>query len=139
MKMRVFLAVMMLSLMVYGSAGAWGLPSIPSIGGGSAAGDPDAFLAKAKVSEALVNKSADQLFCLVTSKEEQAKAEEQQKKIDATSDAKEKDALTRDLTTSKCAAISKATADKKLEAEAKNWDAQKKKLAARSEERRVGK
>lgn len=71
------------------------LPSIPGIGGGgSSAGDPDAFLAKAKASEILVNKRADQLFNLIASKEEQAKIEEQRQKINATSDEKEKDAMT---------------------------------------------
>ena len=132
MKRKASLVVLVMSLMICGSAGAWGLPSIPGIGGGSSAGDPDAFLAKAKASELLVNKSADQLFCLIASKEEQARVEEQRQKINATSDEKEKDALTRDLASSECATINKAAADKNLQAEAKNWDAKKKKLAAAS-------
>jgi hypothetical protein len=133
MKMRVSLAVLMMSLMTYSSAGAWGIPSIPGTGGGSSAtGDPDAFLVKARASEALVNKSAEQLFSLVTSKEEQAKAEEQKKKIDETTDAKEKNALIEEKRSSQLAAIGKAAADKGLETEAKKWDANKKKQAAAS-------
>ena len=141
MKLRLSLAVLMMSVLTCGSAGAWGIPSISSIsnltgmvtgGGGAAGADPDAFLAKARASEALVNKSADQLFCLVTSKEEQAKAEEQQKKIDATTDAKEKNALIQEKVSSEVAAICQAAADKKLEEEAKSWDASKKKLAMAS-------
>ena len=134
MKTRTFTGVLLVSLMTYGIAGAWGIPklsNIPGAGGGSAsAGDPDAFLIRARAAEVLVNRSADQLFGLVASKEEQAKAEEKQKQIDATTDAKEKDALVCDLRSSELAAISTAAADKKLEADAKHWDAKKKKLAA---------
>jgi hypothetical protein len=135
MKMRLSLAVVAVSLMTCGTAGAWGLPSIPGVallGGGASAGDPDAFLLKARASEALVNKSADQLFGLVASKEEQAKAEAQQLKIDATSDAKEKEALVEEKVTSELAAITNAAANQKLAADAKKWDSNKKSLAAKA-------
>jgi hypothetical protein len=126
-------AVMMLGLIACGSAGAWGIPKIPGLGGGASAGaDPDAFLARVKASEALVNKSADQLFSLVASKEEQAKIEEQQKKINAATDAKEKDALISDMTSSQFAAIERSLADNNLQAEAAKWDSQKKQMAANS-------
>jgi hypothetical protein len=134
MKTRLYMAVMLMGLLACGNAGAWGLPSVSQLAGigGGSAGDPDAFLAKVKASEMLVNKSADQLFCLVASKEEQAKVEEQKKKIESTSDAKEKNALIEEKRSSELAVISNAAADKALEAKAKKWDEKKKKLAADS-------
>jgi hypothetical protein len=142
MKKSVSLAVVTMSLVACASAGAWGIPGLPSIpglpgvgsllGGGGASVDPDAFLLKARASEALVNKSAEQLFSLVASKEEQAKVEEQQRKIDETSDAKEKAALVEEKVSSQLAAIGNASANKQLEAEAKRWSSEKKKLAANS-------
>lgn len=132
MKMRIYLVMMLMSFLACGTAGAWGIPSLPTLGGGAAAGDPDAFLVKAKASETLVNASADCLFSLVASKEEQAKVEEQKKKIATITDAKEKNAQIQEARTSQLAVVNKAAADKALEAEAKNWDNKKKQLAADS-------
>ena len=131
MKIRMLFVGLMLSLLACSNAGAWGLPSI---GGNSStpAGNPDAFLAKAKKSEALVNKSADQLFMVVATKEQQAKIEEQQQKLKETTDPKEQEAINNAIMTSECAVISSNCADEKLQQDAKNWDDQKKKLAVAS-------
>jgi len=130
MRLRVKLLLGVALVLSYSSAWAWGLPSLPSIGGGSGGGDPDAFLAKAQAAEALVNKSADQLFGLVCSKEEQAKVEELQKKISTTTDSKERGELLHEKQKSELAALELAKTDQKLLDEVKKWDAQKKKLAA---------
>lgn len=155
MKMRIPLAVLMISLVTCVSAKAWEITSIihDIVDDSPSARNLDAFLLKEKAFlrkekafllkgktfllkekavEDLVNKSADQLFALVATKKEQAKAQEQQKKINATTDAKEKDAMTRKATSSKLAAISKAAADERLKADVKQWDAKKKKLAVAS-------
>ncbi|HJV64843.1 MAG TPA: hypothetical protein VJ550_03825 [Geomonas sp.] len=137
MKMRAIWASLMMTVLCCGSVWAWGLPSIAdavksATGGGRATGNPDAFLAKAKKSEELVNKSAEQLFCLIASKEEQAKAEEIQKKIDATTDSGEKMALQQEKNSTVLAGVCKASADENLKAEARKWDDKKKKAAVDS-------
>jgi hypothetical protein len=131
MKTKSFLVMALMVLTGYGSAGAFGLPGLTK-GGSAPAGDPDAFLAKAQVSEKLVNSSADSLFKLVASKEEQAKVEALQKKLAETTDAKEKNAVVQQIRESEAAVISKAAANKGLEEEARKWDEQKKKLATAS-------
>lgn len=109
-----------------GIAGAWGLPvAIPSLSTSSSA-DPDAFLAKAQRSEALINQSSDSLFKAVASKEEQAKMEELQMKLNETTDDKEKNALRHQITESELATIDKKAKDKQVQEEAKQWDANKK-------------
>jgi glucan-binding YG repeat protein len=136
----------MVTVFTAGIAGAWGLPSPPSIPSApgapappsvpvvktSAAADPDVFLAKAKKSENLIDNSADSLFKAVASKEEQAKIEEMKKKMNETSDDKEKGALRQQITESEMATIQKQTADKKMQEDAKKWDEKKKKLVANS-------
>lgn len=128
-----------ITLVTAGIAGAWGLPSAPSIPSSpvpavktSPAADPDAFLAKAKKSEALIDNSADSLFKAVASKEEQARIEEMKKKMNETSDDKEKGALRQQITESEMATIQKQAADKKLQEDAQKWDEKKKKLVANS-------
>lgn len=125
MKFRMLLVGMMVGVALCGTAMGFGLPSM---GGGSSkpAGDPDAYLKKSQTSESLVNKSADLLFLLVASKEAQAKAEELQKKIAATTDPKEQKALLQQKQDSALAEISNAAASKNLEAQAKSWDEKKK-------------
>lgn len=114
-----------------GIAGAWGIPSIPSLSSGSSSSaDPDAFLAKAKRSEALIDKSSDSLFKAVASKEEQAKMEELQKKLNETTDDKEKNALRHQITESEMATIEKQAKDKEVQEKAKSWDEKKKKHVA---------
>jgi len=130
MRLRVMMPLVATVVFGCSSAWGWGLPSLPTVGGGSGGGDPDAFLAKAQVAEALVNKSADQLFGLVSSKEAQAKVEELQKRIDGTTDSSEKGQLIQEKQKSELAALEQAKTDNKLVEEAKHWDAQKKKLAA---------
>ena len=139
MKVRMLVMVITMVLVAYGSAGAWGLPALDivkkvagTVTGGGAATNPDTFLAKAKASEVLVNRSAEQLFSLIVSKEEQAKAEVLQQKINATSDASEKKALLQEKSSSILAAVSKSSADAKLAEEAKSWDAKKKTAAVNS-------
>ena len=134
---RTVIATLSMGLAIAGTAGAWGLPSIPGLptipglsSGSSSSGDPDAFLAKAKRAEALIDKSADSLFNAVASKEEQAKMEEMQKKLNETTDDKEKNALRQQITESEMATIEKRAQDKELQEEAKNWDEKKKKLVA---------
>ena len=108
-----------------GTAGAWGLPiDIPSMGSSSA--DPDAFLVKAQNSEALINNSSDLLFKAIASKEEQTKMEEMQKKLNETTDDKEKDALRQQITESELATLEKRAKSKEVQNEAKRWDAKKK-------------
>jgi hypothetical protein len=117
-------------LALAGTAGAWGLPtmaSLPSLGSASASsGDPDVFLAKAKKSETLIEKSSHLLFKAVASKEEQAKQEEMLKKMNQTSDPQEKNAQLMLINESESATIQKDAASKAIQQEAKNWDAQKK-------------
>jgi septal ring factor EnvC (AmiA/AmiB activator) len=110
-----------------GIAGAWGLPSIPSLGSGtSSSADPDAFLVKAQRSETLIDKSADSLFKAVASKEEQAKMEELQKKLNETTDDKEKNALRHQITESEMATIEKQAKNKDIQKQAKDYDDKKK-------------
>jgi hypothetical protein len=108
-----------------GIAGAWGLPAALNSVTSSYA-DPDVFLAKAKSSEALIDKSADSLFKAVASKEDQAKVEELQKKQNETTDPKEKEAIHQQIIASETATIVKQSNDKKYQAEAKNYDEKKK-------------
>jgi len=115
-----------------GTAGAWGLSSLPGLGTsyGASYGDPDGFLLRAKNAEALIDKSADSLFKAVASKEEQAKMEEMQKKLNEITDDKEKNALRQQITESEMATIEKRAKDQELQEEAKKWDVNKKKMVA---------
>ena len=133
MMIRTAVVTLALGLAAAGTAGAWGIPTIPGITGASSSssyGDPDAFLAKAKNAEALIDKSADSLYKAVASKEEQAKMEELQKKLNETTDDKEKNALRQEITESEMATIGKRAKDKQLQSEAKKWDAQKKEMVS---------
>jgi type I site-specific restriction endonuclease len=122
---NVFMAVV-IGLLFAGMAGAWGLPvSLP--GSGSSGADPDDFLRRAQSAEELTGRSADLLFKAVASKEEQEKMEELQKKLNETTDDKEKNALRHQITESEMATIEKRAADKELQQEAKKWDEKKKK------------
>ena len=112
-----------------GIAGAWGFSDALSLVGSSSA-DPDAFLARAQLAESLIDKSSDSLFKAVASKEEQAKMEELQKKLNETTDNKEKNALRHQITESETATIEKNANDKEVQAQAKNWDEKKKKQVA---------
>lgn len=129
MKTKILLIVVMVCLFFTNSYGAFGLPGIGK-GSSKPAGDPDSYLAKAKATEELVNKSADLLFALVGSKEAQAKIEELQKKLAGTTKPEEQKAIMQEKRDSQMAEISRAAGDKKLEAEAKEWGDQKKKQGA---------
>jgi len=133
MMIRTAVVTLALGLAAAGTAGAWGIPTIPGITSASSSssyGDPDAFLAKAKNAEALIDKSADSLYKAVASKEEQAKMEELQKKLNETTDDKEKNALRQEITESEMATIGKRAKDKQLQKEAKKWDAKKKEMVS---------
>lgn len=128
MKFRTLVAAVMVGAMTCSNAGAFGLPKL-GIGTSAPAGDPDAFLVKAKTAEELVNKSSDLLCNLVLSKEEQAKIETLKKKLTETADAKEKNSIAQQIRESQYAAICKAAADKSLAEQAQKWDDKKKQLA----------
>jgi len=133
MGIKTVLAACTVVLSVAGIAGAWGIPTIPGVTSASSSssyGDPDAFLAKARNAEALIDRSADSLFKAVASKEEQAKMEELQKKLNETTDDKEKNALRQQITESEMATIEKQAKDKQVQEQAKKWDAKKKKHVA---------
>jgi len=129
MMIRTIVVTLAIGLAAAGTAGAWGLPTLTA-SSSSSYGDPDAFLAKARKAEALIDKSADSLFKAVASKEEQAKMEELQKKLNETTDDKEKNALRQQITESEMATIEKRAKDKELQAEAQKWDGKKKKFVA---------
>ncbi len=128
MRIRTVIAAFAVVLSAAGIAGAWGLPSLPSTS--SSYGDPDAFLERARKAEELIDRSADSLFKAVASKEQQAKMEEMQKKLNETTDDKEKNALRQEITESEMATIEKQAKDKEVQEEAKKWDANKKKHVA---------
>lgn len=131
MKFRMFVAAAMVGVVTCGNAGAFGLPKL-GIGASASAGDPDSFLVKVKTAEELVNKSAESLCNLISSKEEQAKIEALKKKQTESADAKEKNALAQQIRESQTAAICKAAADKNLAEQAQKWDDKKKQLATNS-------
>lgn len=126
---RTIIVALALGCAVAGTAGAWGLPSALSSATSSYA-DPDEFLARARRAEALIDRSADSLFKAVASKEEQARMEELQKKLNETTDDKEKNALRQQITESEMATIEKRAKDKEVQEEAKKWDEKKKKYVA---------
>jgi len=130
MRIKTVIAALAMGLVSAGTVGAWGLPSLPSVGKSTAYGDIDGFLYRAKNAEALIDKSADSLFKAVASKEEQAKMEEMRKKLNETTDDKEKNALRQQITESEMATIEKRAQDKELQEEAKKWDEKKKAMVA---------
>jgi len=133
MKTRTALTACVLGLAFAATAGAWGIPSVPSSPiSTSSSADPDAFLDKAQRAEALTDKSVDYLYKAVASKEEQEKMEELRKKLNETTDDKEKNALRHQITESEMATIEKRSKDKQTLEQAKKWDEQKKKYVASS-------
>jgi hypothetical protein len=131
MKLRLTLfSVLGISLLTAAMAGAWGIPSLPGTSSlpisTSASADPDAFLAKAKNAESLVDKSSDLLFKAVASKAEQEKMEVMKKKLNETEDDKEKNALRQQITESEMATIEKSSKDKELLQKANQMDSKKK-------------
>lgn len=131
MKTKMFVAAVMLGVMTYGTAGAFGLPSFAK-GASASAGDPDAFLVKVKTAEELVNKSSEMLSNLISSKEEKAKVETLKKQLVETTDAKEKNALAQKIRESQEAAICKAATDKSLAEQLKTLDDKTKQQATAS-------
>jgi hypothetical protein len=128
MKIRIALTALVLGLATAGIAGAWGIPSIPSSPiSTSSSADPDAFLAKARNAEMLTDRSVDSLYKAVASKEEQEKMEELRKKLNETTDDKEKNAIRHQITESEMATVEKKSKDKQTMEEAKKWDEKKKK------------
>ena len=126
MKLRhIFFIVLCISFISVGTASAFGLPGL-GVGSSSAAGDPDEFLKKAQTSEKLIDASAQSMFNAVASKEDQARVEEIQKKMNETSDPKEKNALQREVTKTELAAVQERANNEELKKDAANWDAKKK-------------
>jgi len=128
------LAAFLICILTATIASAWGVPSFPGKSSlpvsTSASADPDAFLAKAKNAEALVDKSSDLLFKAVASKEEQEKMEAMKKKLNETTDDKEKNALRQQITESEMATIEKRSKDKELLDKADQMDSKKKQQIA---------
>ncbi|MDD3260088.1 MAG: hypothetical protein PHN97_11650 [Smithellaceae bacterium] len=121
---RVFLIGLLVSLISVGTAGAGLLDMVT--GGGGNAGDLDTFLARAKLSEELINNSTKAMFNAIASDKEKAQLEEKQKKLNETSDPKEKNAIQRELTESQLAVLEKEAGNKELQKEAATWDDKKK-------------
>ncbi|MBP7232727.1 MAG: hypothetical protein KBA28_12430 [Syntrophaceae bacterium] len=95
-------------------------------GGSSGGGDLDTFLVRATTAEALINNSTKAMFNAIASDKEQAKIEEIQKKMNATTDPKEKEAIQRELTESQLAVIKKEAGNKELQEKASTWSDKKK-------------
>ncbi len=129
MKMKLFVAVLLMGLLTAGSVFAFGMPSFGGGGKSAPAGDPDAFLVKARATETLVNRSVDQLAGLLLSKEEKAKIEEEKAAVAKITDPEEKGAALSKIKDSEIAALQKANDEKKLEARSKQFDAKQKKQA----------
>ena len=89
--------------------------------------DIDAFIAKEQNFENQIGKIADSLFKAMASDEEIAKMNEMKKRLNETTDDKEKFALRQQITESELATIEKRAKDSELQQQAKNWDARKKK------------
>lgn len=127
------LVVALAVLSISASAFAFGLPKLPSAPAAASnsgpAADPGTFVAKAQETDDLVNKSSAALFNLISSKEEQAKAEELQKKLAATTDAKEKEAILKEKRASEESALTSKENQDRLAIEAKTWGDEKKKQA----------
>ena len=121
---RVFLVGLFISFMSVGTASA-GMFDIIT-GGGGGGGDLDTFLVRAKTSEALINASTKALFDATASKEDQAKAEEMQKKMNEENNPKEKNKIQRELTSTQLAIVEQKAKDQELQKEAATWDTKKK-------------
>lgn len=125
MKLRqIFIVVLFISFILVGTAGAFGLGDV--VGKSSGGGDIDSFLVRAKTAEALVNASTKSLYEATASKEDQAKVEEMQKKMNEITDPQEKNKLQKELTETENAIVEKNAKDAELQKQAAVWDAQKK-------------
>ena len=129
MKIKTIVAVLLMGVLTAGMAFGFGMPSFGGGGKSTPAGDPDAFLAKAKATEALVNRSVDQLAGLLLTKDQKAKIEAEKEAAAKLTDPKEKDAALAKVRDSEVAALQKAKDENKLEARAKQLDGKQKKLA----------
>lgn len=125
---RVVIVGMLFVLLSLSTAYAGLFDAVSSIAGGgsSGGGDLDTFLVRVKTSEELINNSTKAMFNAIASDKEQAKIEEIQKKINATTDPKEKEAIQRELTESQLAVIQKEAGNKERQKEASAWSAKKK-------------
>jgi len=104
------------------------MKAMDSIGGalGVQTPDIDRFIAMEKGFENRIGRIADSLFRAMASEEEIAKMNELKKKLNETTDDKEKHALRQQITESELATIEKRAADRELQQQAKNWDEKKK-------------
>ena len=87
------------------------------------------FLAKAKATEALVNRSVDQLAGLLLTKDQKAKIEAEKEAAAKLTDPKEKDTKYAAIRDSEGAELAKLQNDGKLEAQVKQLDSKQRKLA----------
>lgn len=96
-------------------------------GGGSSGGDDlDTFLVRAKTAEELINNSTKSMFKAIASDKEQAQLEAKQKKLNGTTDPKEKEALQRELTEGiQLAVIKKEAGNEELQKETSKWSDKK--------------
>ena len=130
---RVALIGLLIGFLSLGTAYAGMFDSLTKAATGSSSsggGDIDSFLARAKESEKLVNASTQSLFSATASKEEKAKIEEMQKKMNETTDPKEKNKLQKSLTETQTAAIERKANDKELQANAAKWNDKQKQHAS---------
>jgi hypothetical protein len=124
---RMLSVVLLISFLFLFTACSMLGPLTQVAGGGSAAdGDLDTFIVRAKLSEELINNSTKAMFNAIASDKEQAQLEAKQKKLNATSDPKEKNAIQREITESQLAIIQKEAGNKELQKEAGAWNAKKK-------------
>jgi|GEM_PF-664233 hypothetical protein len=124
---RVVFMGLLITFLSLGTASAGMFDSLTKKPGGassasSGGGDIDSFLARAQESEKLVNASTQSLFSATASKEEKAKIDEIQKKMNETTDPKEKNKLQKSITATQDAEIQRQANDKKLQKDAAKWN-----------------
>ncbi|HNV57165.1 MAG TPA: hypothetical protein PLZ82_07510 [Smithellaceae bacterium] len=129
---RVIIVGILFAVLSLGTAYAGLFDAVTSIaGGGSSGGDDlDTFLVRAKTAEELINNSTKSMFKAIASDKEQAQLEAKQKKLNETTDPKEKEALQRELTESQLAVIKKEAGNEELQKEASKWSDKKKEHVA---------
>jgi len=133
--MRIFsktkscIAVLSLGVVLFApTAMAFGLGDLTGSkpAAGATAGDPDAFIKSAQEADALMNNSVGSLFKALTSKNDQAQVEEQQKAANAATDPKAKAVLVEKIQESQLAGIAAANANKSFDSDIGKLDATKK-------------
>lgn len=129
---RIVLVGLLFSLLSLSTAYAGMFDVLTQVAGGgsSGGGDLDTFLVRAKTSEELINNSTKAMFNAIASDQQKAQDEATEKKLNETSDPKEKDAIQREITESRLAVLGKESNNKDLQKKAGTWDAKKKEYVA---------